>query len=119
MPSGFLHASIDAVNRNGITASYIKVQTGAYNVETGSVQNTETTFTIKTYKKHIKTSQYSYPNLIGKDVGVFYIANYLLGFVPAPKDKILYNGVTYLVESYEDCAAHSQTVLYKVLATRA
>jgi hypothetical protein len=119
MPNGFLLASIDAVNRNGITASYIKVQTGVYNVETGSATNTETTYTVKTYKKHIKTSQYSYPNLIGKNVGIFYIANYLLGFVPAPKDKILYNGETYLVESYEDCVAHSQSVLYKVLATKA
>lgn len=118
MSNRFLLASINAVKRNGLSCSYIKVQTGTYNVETSSVVNTETTYSVIAYKKHIRTSQYSYPNLIGKDVGIFYLANDSLGFTPSVKDKIVYNGNTYVVDSFEDCVAHSQTVLYKLVAVR-
>ena len=118
MSNRFLLASIDAVNRNGVDCNYIKVQTGIYNVETGSVTNTEVIHPVKIYKKHIKTSQYSYPNLIGKNVGLFYLANYNISFVPFPKDKIFYNNETYIVDSYEDGLAHSQIVLYKILAIK-
>lgn len=118
MANRFLLASIDAIKRNGITASYIQVTTGAYDVETGSVINAETPHVVTLYKKHIRTSQYNYPTLVGKDVGVFYLANNSLTFVPAPKDKIDYNGSTYLVESIEDGIAHSQIVLYKILAIK-
>lgn len=118
MSNRFLNASIDAIKRNGAQCTYTKVATGTYNVELGSVTNTETNYTVWTYKRHVKTSQYSYPNLIGKDVGIFYIANDALAFVPAPKDKILWNGVTYLVDSFEEHMAHNQIVLYRVVASR-
>jgi restriction endonuclease S subunit len=118
MANRFLLASIDAVKRNGLSCNYIKVQTGVYNVETGSVVNTETIYPVVMYKKHIKTSQYNFPNLIGKDVGVFYLANYQLTFTPSVKDKIFYDNQTYIVESFENCVAHSQTVLFKVVAVR-
>jgi hypothetical protein len=113
-----LLASIDAVKRNGLSCSYIKVQTGAYDVEAGSVTNTETTYTVTCYKKHIKASQYNFPTLVGKDVGLFYLANDSLTFTPAVKDKILYNGEEYIVDSFEEGLAHSQIVLYKILAVR-
>ena len=118
MANRFLLASIDAIKRNGALCTYKKVQTGIYNVETGSVANTEVDYQVYTYKKHIKSSQYSYPNLIGKDSGVFYLANDNLAFVPAPKDKILWEGNTYVVDSYEAHMAHNQVVLYKVVAIR-
>jgi hypothetical protein len=118
MSNRFLLASIDAIKRNGTLCTYTKVQVGTYNVETGSVTNTETPYSVYTYKKHIKSNQYSYPNLIGRDAGVFYIANNALAFTPAPKDKILWEGNTYIVDSYEAHSAHSQVVLYRVVASR-
>jgi hypothetical protein len=118
MANRFLLASIDAISRNGLSCSYIQVQTGAYNVELGSVTNTETPHTVTCYKKHIKTSQYNYPTLIGKNVGLFYLANNALTFSPSVKDKILYNGEEYTVDSFEEGLAHSQIVLYKILAVR-
>lgn len=118
MSNRFLLASIDAVKRNGLQATYTKVTTGVYNVETGSVTNTETNHTVWMYKKHIKSNQYSYPNLIGKDAGVWYIANDSLLFTPSPKDKIIWGGQTYVVDSYESHMAHNQVVLYKVIASR-
>ena len=118
MSNRFLQASIDAIKRNGIQETYIQVQTGVYNVEAGSVTNTEVNHTVWLYKRHVKTSQYSYPNLIGKDVGIFYVANESLGFTPAVKDKISWGGNTYTVDSFEAHMAHGQVVLYKVVAAR-
>ena len=118
MANRFLLASIDAVNRNGIDCNYIKVQTGAYNIETGSVTNTEVIYPVKMYKKHIKTNQYNHPTLVGKNVGMFYLANYNLTFTPSVKDKIFYNNETYLVDFYEDGMAHNQIVLFKILAIK-
>jgi hypothetical protein len=118
MANRFLLASIDAIKRNGALCTYTKVQTGTYNVETGSTVNTSTDYQVYSYKKHIKSSQYSYPNLIGKDSGIFYIANDNLLFVPSPKDKIFWEGNTYTVDSYEAHMAHNQVVLYTVVAIR-
>lgn len=116
----FLNASINAVQRNGTTCTYVKVQTGTYDVETGSTTgSSETSYPdIKMYKRHLKTSQYSYPNLIGKDVGIFYLANSGLSFTPAVKDKIVFNSQTYIVDSFENCMAHGQIVLFKIVAVR-
>lgn len=118
MSNRFLLASIDAIKRNGAQCTYIQIQTGVYNVEIGSVTNVETPYTVWTYKQHIKTSQYNFPNLIGKDAGTFYIANDALAFVPSVKDKILWDNQTYIVESYTSHMAHNQVVLYKVIASR-
>lgn len=118
MSNRFLAASIDAIKRNGALCTYTKVAIGTYNVELGSVTNTETNYSVWTYKNHIKANQYSYPTLIGKDAGIFYLANDALVFTPSPKDKILWNGQTYVVDSSESHMAHNQVVLYRVVASR-
>lgn len=118
MSNRFLQASISAIKRNGAQDTYTKVQTGTYNVETGSVTNTPTNYTVWMYKRHVKTNQYSYPNLIGKDVGIFYLANDALAFTPAVKDKITWMTQVYIVDSFEAHMAHGQVVLYKVVAVR-
>lgn len=118
MPNRFLAASIGAIKRNGALCTYTKVTTGVYNVELGSVANTTVNYSVWAYRKHVRATQYSYPNLIGKDSGIFYIANDALLFTPAPKDKILWEGQTYVVDSYEAHMAHNQVVLYRVVASR-
>ena len=118
MSNRFLSASIDAVKRNGLQATYTKVTTGVYDVELGSVTNTETAYTVWMYKKAIRANQYNFPNLINKDSGIFYIANDALLFTPSPKDKIIWDGQTYIVDSYESHMAHNQVVLYRVVALR-
>jgi hypothetical protein len=114
----FLQSSIRAVNRNGVSCSYLSVATGTYDVETGSVSNTETPYTVVMYRANLRTNQYSYPTLVGKDVSLFYLANNALLFTPAVKDKIIYNGNTYTVDSLEEHMAHSEIILYKIIAIR-
>jgi len=114
----FLVAAKRAVNQHGLTSSYISVQEGAYNIETGSTTNTETTYSVKMYKKHIRASQYNYPNLIGRDAGIFYLVNDSLAFVPSVRDKIVYGTDTYQVDSIQSHVALGAVVLYRIVAVK-
>jgi hypothetical protein len=114
----FLQTTTKFILDNGIACSFIQVQEGTYNVETGSSVNSETTYSVTMYKKHIKASQYSYPDLVGKDAAMFYLANNSLAFTPAVRDKIVYSGVTYVVDSIQEHAALGQVILYRIVALK-
>jgi hypothetical protein len=113
-----IQATVSQINKHGKTLSFIVVTEGQYNVETGSATNSEVTYSVKMYKKHIKATQYNYPSLIGKDSAIFFLANYNLSFVPKVKDKIIDSGNTYLVDSIFEHNAYGDIVLYKILAVK-
>lgn len=114
----FLAAVKDALRRNGTTGTYTKVSAGVYSIETGSSTSTTTDYQIPMYEKHVKTSQYNFPNLIGKQVSMFYIAADSIPFVPQIKDSITFNGTKFAVDSFSEHMAHGQVVMYKVVAVR-
>jgi len=116
MSNLFIRATASAIDRHGIVATYKVVSEGAYNVNTGTTTNTETSYSIKMYMKQIKANQFNYPTLIGKESGMFYILAYNLAFVPSSNDLITYDGVTYKVDSVQKHNTGSSVVLYKVLA---
>ena len=118
MAIDFLRITINAILRHGSNCSYIAVAEGAYNVETGSVTNTETTYAVRMYKKHINASQYSYPDLVGKDAAMFYLANSNLGFTPTVRDKLVFNGVTYMIDSIQEHVAQGVVALYRIIALK-
>jgi hypothetical protein len=70
------------------------------------------------YEKHVKTSQFNYPNLIGKQVSMFYIAADSLSFQPSVKDKITFSGSTFTIETFSEHVAKGQIVMYKILAVK-
>lgn len=114
----FLRTTSNAILRHGTDCSYISVAEGAYNVELGSVTNTETTHAVRMYKKHIRATQYNYPDLVGKDAAMFYLANSSLGFTPAVRDKIVFNGVTYMIDSIQEHSAQGAVALYRMIALK-
>ena len=115
----FLASAVRAINRHGIDLVYKRTQQdGAYDVETGTVQQTSTDYTVKMYPKQIIANNYKYPTLIGKEVIMFYLSNSSLGFVPKLNDQITYRTVVYRVESYEEHSANTQVTLYQIIATR-
>lgn len=114
----YLGITLRAINTHGRNCTYTIVTEGTYNIETGSITNTETAHTIKMYKRHIRASQYNFPNLIGRDSALFYLANNNLSFVPAVKDKITIDGVTYTVDSITEHAADGLVILYKIVAVK-
>jgi len=106
------------INAHGVNVSYIVLTEGGYNVETGTNSNTETSYTVKAYPKNAKATQYSNPNLIGKQIVEFLISQELLTVVPSNTDKIIYKGITYTVDSYREITAEGSVVLLKVLAVK-
>jgi hypothetical protein len=114
----YLVIALKAINQHGKSCTYTIVTEGAYNIETGTTSNTETSYTIKMYKKHVRANQYNFPNMIGRDSALFYLVNNNLGFLPAPKDKITIDSITYTVDSITEHAADGLVILYKILAVK-
>lgn len=114
----YLSITLKAINQHGRTCTYSKVTEGTYNIETGSTTNTETDYSVKMYKKHIRASQYNFPNMIGRDSALFYLVNNNLSFVPAIKDKITIDSVIYTIDSITEHAADGLVILYKILTVK-
>ena len=114
----YLAITLRAINQHGKNCTYTVVTEGEYNIETGSASNTETTYTVTMYKKHIKANQYNYPDLINRNAAVFYLANNSLSFIPAVRDKIVVDNETFEIDSIMEHRARGQLVLYKLVAIR-
>lgn len=104
-----------AIIRHGTACTYISKTTGEYDIETGTVLNAEKEYTVKIYKKHIKANQYNFPNLIGKDIALFYIGALNIKFKPQVQDIIVFDSVSYKVDSIQAHSANGAVVLYRVV----
>lgn len=116
MANAFLKITKDAINRHGQACVYTKVSSGAYDVATGGSTATVTTYNIKAYKKHVRANQFNFPNLIGRETAMFYIASDSLTFEPKPKDKISDGSKTFVIDSVQSHVALGQVILYRVMA---
>jgi hypothetical protein len=118
MANPFLLSSVKMIKTHGQSMQYFQVTEGTYNIETGSTVNTTTEHTVTMYKKHLKTDQYNFPDLIGRSAAVFYLANHALSFVPAVRDKITVGSETFEVQSLIEHRAYGELTLYKLIATK-
>lgn len=118
MSDMFLASVKTQIDTHGQIMTYTAVTEGAYNIETGSTTNTDTSYSAKMYKKHVRANQYNYPNLIGQDIGVFYLTNYNLAFVPSVRDKITVDSNTYTIDSITEHRANGVVILYKMVAIK-
>lgn len=114
----YLSITLKAINQHGRDCTYSIVTEGEYDIETGTTTNTETAYSVKMYKKHIRASQYNFPNMVGRDSALFYLANNKLNFVPSAKDKITIGAVTYTVDSVTEHSADGLVILYKILTVK-
>lgn len=116
--NAFLNACIRLVSRHGMMAGVVQVTEGAYNVETLSTVNTEIVHKVKLFKNHIKSSQYNYPNLIGRDAAEFYLVNDCITFKPSIRDKIQYGTDVYTIDNIQEHHALGVICLYTVVAVK-
>lgn len=103
------------INTHGVSAIYNRTTEGTYDIESGSATNSVTSHSIKTYMKHMRSNQYNFPNLIGKEVGLFYIYADSIPFVPEVQDSIVYNSRQYKVDSVQSHSANGSIVLYRLV----
>jgi len=115
MSNPFIQAVKDSVYSHGIDITFITVTEGIYDTSTGSVMNTEVNTTVKAFPKNVKTNQYNFPNLIGKQVTEFLIVPADLLVKPNPQDKVIRGGVTYTIDSVKEHTAQGEIVLLKVI----
>lgn len=113
--NNFVRAINSAIERHGIISTYKTVADPAYNITTGIVTAAETSYSFKIYMKQLIANQFNYPNLIGKEAGVFYIDASRITFIPKVQDLIIYNSKTYKIQSLQSFAANGQIVLYKLV----
>jgi len=118
MANPFLLSTTKMIKTHGSPMTYISVAEGTYNIETGSTANTNTEHTVTMYKKHLKTDQYNYPDLIGRSAAMFYLPNYNLNFTPAIRDKIVVDGETFEIQSLIEHRAYGSLIFYKLIAAR-
>lgn len=111
----FINTINSILEKHGITATYTQVSEGVYNLDTGTAGTSTLDYSVKVYMKHMRANQYSFPNLIGKNVGLFYIAAATLLVIPEINDRITYNNKTYTVESVQSHSANGAIVLYRIV----
>jgi hypothetical protein len=120
----FLISAKRLVDRHGKNCTLIKVTEGELNTETMTVSNTETSYTVKMFKNHIKANQFHFPNLVGKDSAEFYLVNTPSGsgcspsVKPEVKDKINYDNVIYTIDSINENYARGELVLYRLVSVK-
>jgi hypothetical protein len=110
-----LTSAVYFIQKDGINLSYISKGASIYNVETLSSTSTDTTKTIRMYPRHITADRQSFPDLINKELIVFYVAGNC-NLTPKQNDSIVYNGKTFTVDSFKSHFYQGQVCLYKVLA---
>lgn len=104
------------VSKHSVKCKYVVCNNSAYNTETSAITFTEVQKDIYAYPKQISAGQYNFPKLIGKEAIIFYI---LPGVqVPHIDDKIIYEGKTYIVDSYQEHSAEGSILLYKVIGVK-
>ena len=82
------------VDKAGKLVSYRQVTDGVYDINTGTVSNSETLTSCKAFKVTADISEKDSPNMVGKEVSVFLIGGLDLDFVPKENDFIDYTNLT-------------------------
>lgn len=114
----FISAAKSLIYSHGVNIDVKSVTTGAYNIETGTVVNTESSTTVKAFPKMVATNTYNYPNLIGKTVEQFLVVAADLATVPKAQDLIVRDSKTFTIEQVQEHTAGGSTIIYKLLAVK-
>ena len=118
MSNQYLEATKRAITKHGSSCTFVSVVDGTYNVNTGSVTNSENNSNIIAYKKHIKATQYYYPELINKDIALFYVAASSFSSPPKINDAITFSSVKYRISEIKEHSALGQVCLYVLLGIK-
>ena len=114
----FIISAKELIYRNGINITYNSINISDYDVETGSVQETTSSTSLKGFPKALKANQYHHPNLVGKTASEWLIVALDLSSIPKPNDTILKGVEVLKVDSYSEHYADGEVVIYKIIAVK-
>lgn len=100
----------------GRTATYTRVTEGTYDPATGTVTNTETTSTIKTYQSSPNDTQLASGQYTANSA-IFLVSAEELGFIPSPTDKITI-GTDWTIERVKKYSSGEFDALYECVANQ-
>jgi hypothetical protein len=114
----FIKEAKNLIYTHGVSVDIKSVTTGAYNVETGGVTNTETSTTVTAFPKTVVANSYNYPNLIGKKLQEFLVVASDLTQAPKAQDTIHRASDVLTIERVSEHAAGGAIIIYKLLAVK-
>lgn len=118
MANPFNKSVIRQITRHGIDVTYVTVTEGTYNSDTGSVTNSETETSIKSYPKSLVANQWNFPNLIGKQLTEWLVIASNLSSKPNPQDKIKVGSEVHSVVSVKEVVARNEVVMYMITTVK-
>lgn len=108
----FLVSTVRMINLHGKASIYTSYSNPVYNEDTRENVVTETSTTVKSYRKQLFKIDHLFPDLVGREVCEFYVsANAFLDF-PKQEDKITFDNIPYVIKRVEPKAARGEIVLY-------
>lgn len=116
--NNFSIAAVRLISRHGRDVEYITTVEGAYNPETGTVDNTTSSKTVKAYPKTIKTNAYNFPDLINKTVVEWLIPSVTMTNKPMPQDTIVSGTDVYSVYRCFTIEACGEDTVYRVISIK-
>lgn len=115
----FLKSTHNLIGRHGVPITITKEEGSIRDPVSGKLIKAKTDYNIpKAYPLQIKATQYNYPNLIGKDVVMFYVPGDQIT-IEHLSMKVIYKGKTFDVTDVQETISHGEVVLYRVLAVKA
>lgn len=98
------------INLHGVCSTYVKLSS-VYDLDTRENDLTETSSTVKMYRKQLSNISYQFPSFIGREGADFYM---MASDVTDPQleDKIVFNSETYVIKRVEKKSARGEVVLY-------
>lgn len=111
----FLQVTTALIAQHGLALDYTQHVTGTYDVALGSAPITSTTTALTMYPRQIEATTYNYPDLIGKELVMFYLAAGA-GVTPKLNDTISYKSKTFKVSKIKEHMVDGAVVLYKIIA---
>ena len=116
--SEFIEAAKELIYSNGVSITITAVTEGAYNADTGTVTNTETSTVVTAFPKVVKVNSFNFPSLVGREVVEYLVVATDIAAQPRPQDKITRGAVVYSVDSVREHVAQGAVVIYKIIAVK-
>lgn len=113
----FLASSKHLINRHGLDLKYVSISSFTDPI-TRITTKQRLEFIHRIYPKQLIANQYNFPNLIGKDSVMFYLANDSLGHLIQVGDEIEYKGQIYRTTSVQETVAHGEIVLWRIVGLK-